>query len=414
MNNPETPEPASAGLGIARLVAPIPQQVFEQEYLDRKPLHVSRSNPDYYKDIVTYDDFDRLLNVSGPGYEYVRVVSQSVDTFYADPGQRRHEIANRLEQIYQRYRAGSTIVLNSVNEHLPSLRALEQAVHADLNGGVEMNVYLTPGGQKQGFKPHYDTHDVIVLQVHGSKSWRLYGTPVPAPLPMPAYEFDNLRPTPDNPVEAEIELEQGDLLYLPRGTMHAATSGTNASAHLTLGIHRPYWLSLMQDALLELAAKDVRFRTALPPGFSRSPEEREKAVDQLRELIAAMLVGFKPEQIVNGAAARTTFITAPKLRGHLVDLDQLLGLRSDTVVYRRPGLRFNVGVAGTAVRLEFHNKVLELGSAVAPAMLMLANGEEKGFSAADLPAEIDLAARLNLVGTLVREGFLTLSPESNA
>jgi ribosomal protein L16 Arg81 hydroxylase len=211
-------ERAALGAGIARLVAPIPQELFEQEYLDRKPLHVSRSDPDYYADLVTLDDFDRLLTLSGPNFETVRVVTQSVDTFYADPAQRRHEVANRLEQIYQRYRAGSTIVLNSVNEHLEKLRVLEQAVHSDLNAGVEMNAYLTPGGQKQGFNPHYDTHDVIVLQVHGSKSWRLYGTPLPSPLPMAAYEYQNQGPNPYIPVEAEIELEQGDLLYLPRGT----------------------------------------------------------------------------------------------------------------------------------------------------------------------------------------------------
>lgn len=403
MTDSEQAERAPAG--IARLIAPVSRQVFEQEYLDRKPLHVARQDPDYYADLITYDDFDRLLTLSGPHFEAVRVVSQSIDTFRADPAQRRHEVANRLEQIYQSYRAGSTIVLNSVNEHLEALRGLEYAIHADLSAGVEMNAYLTPGGMKQGFTPHYDTHDVIVLQVHGSKSWRLYGMPVPAPLPMATVEY------PDVPVEAEIELEQGDLLYLPRGTMHAATSGERSSAHLTIGVHRPYWHSLIQDALLELTAKDQRFRASLPPGLTQSAEAREQAVGQLRELIAAMLVGLKPEQIVSRAAARTTFFTAPKLRGHLADLDRLSSLRSDTVVYRRPGLRFNVAVAGGNIRIEFHNKVLELAAGVAPAMQVLGNGDSAGFTAADLPREIDLVVRLNLVATLLREGFLTFSPE---
>lgn len=411
MTNSEQAERGPAGFGIARLISPVSPEAFEQEYLDRKPLHLARHDPDYYADLITYDDFDRLLTLSGPHFEAVRVVSQSVDTFRADPSQRRHEVANRLEQIYQCYRAGSTIVLNSVNEHLEGLRELEHAIHGDLSAGVEMNVYLTPGGVKQGFNPHYDTHDVVVLQVHGSKSWRLYGTPVPAPLPMASYEYPDQGPNPDIPVEAEIELEQGDLLYLPRGTMHAATSGDQASAHLTIGLHRPYWLSLIQDALLELTAKDPRFRAALPPDLTRSAEAREQAVVQLRELIGAILMGLKPEQIVSRAAARTTFITAPKLRGHLTDLDRLSSLRSDTVVYRRPGLRFNVAVAGSNIRIEFHNKVLELASGVASAVQVLGNGDTAGFTAADLPRDIDLAVRLNLVATLLREGFLTFSPE---
>jgi hypothetical protein len=154
----------------------------------------------------------------------------------------------------------------------------------------------------------------------------------------------------------------------------------------------------------------VRFRSALPAGFSKTPEGREQAAGQLRELIAAMLVGLNPDRIVSTAAARTTFITAPRLRGHLNDLDSLSSLRSDTVVYRRPGLRFNVAVAGTSIRLEFHNKVLELASGVASAVQVLATAEE-GFTAADLPGEIDLATRLNLVATLLREGFLTFIRE---
>jgi ribosomal protein L16 Arg81 hydroxylase len=409
MTHSEQAERDPAGIGIARLIAPVSRQVFEQEYLDRKPLHVARHDPDYYADLITYDDFDRLLSLSGPHFEAVRVVSQSIDTFRADPSQRRHEVANRLEQIYQCYRAGSTIVLNSVNEHLEQMRELEHAIHGELSAGVEMNAYLTPGGMKQGFNPHFDTHDVVVLQVYGSKSWRLYGTPVPAPLP--GYSHDAVGPDSDIPVEAEIELEQGDLLYLPRGTMHAATSGDQASAHLTIGLHRPYWLSLIQDALLELSAKDPRFRASLPPDLTSSAAAREQAVVQLRELMAAILMGLKPEQIVSRAAARTTFITAPKLRGHLADLDRLSSLRSDTVVYRRPGLRFNVAVAGSNIRIEFHNKVLELAAGVAPAVQVLGNGDPAGFTAADLPREIDLAVRLNLVATLLREGFLTFSPE---
>ena len=33
---------------------------------------------------------------------------------------------------------------------------------------------LTPEGA-QGFDPHFDTHEVFVLQVEGHKHWRLYG-----------------------------------------------------------------------------------------------------------------------------------------------------------------------------------------------------------------------------------------------
>ena len=35
---------------------------------------------------------------------------------------------------------------------------------------MQINAYITPP-ENQGFAAHYDTHDVFVLQVSGSKRW---------------------------------------------------------------------------------------------------------------------------------------------------------------------------------------------------------------------------------------------------
>jgi ribosomal protein L16 Arg81 hydroxylase len=406
---------AQARFGLARLIDPIPQQEFEEEYLDRKPLYISRSDDAYYADLLTFDDLDRLLTLSGPAFDNIRVVSGSADTYFAGNDARRHEAANRLESIYRNYRAGSTLVLNSVNERFEPLKHLEHALHSELNAGFEMNVYLTPGGQEQGFKPHYDTHDVFVLQVYGTKKWQLYGRPFPMPLPMPAQEFHALGSSLDIPAEPERELvmQPGDLLYLPRGTVHAATSNDTATAHLTIGMHRPLWFPLIQDALFELAAKDARLRAALPAGFNRSPEALEQTVEQLRELLGSVLVGLRPERIVNGAAARTTFITSPNLRGHLTDLEQVGSVTADTVFYRREGMRFNLAVAGPLIQLEFHNKTVKLPVEIAPVVQFLATADEKGFTVADFPPGLAVNARLEIARTLLHEGFLTLSaPET--
>jgi bifunctional lysine-specific demethylase and histidyl-hydroxylase NO66 len=39
------------------------------------------------------------------------------------------------------------------------------------------NVYITPGNAA-GFTPHYDVHEVFVLQVAGKKRWTLYEPPI--------------------------------------------------------------------------------------------------------------------------------------------------------------------------------------------------------------------------------------------
>ena len=409
--SPTTARTTTAGSGLARLLAPLEPRQFEVEYADQKPLYIDRADPGYFADLLTFDDVDRLLSLSGPNFENVRVASKGIDAIISSPDNRRHEAANRLEAIYRHYRAGSTIVLNSVNERHEPLKQLERTLNAELGAGLEMNVYLTPGGQAQGFRPHYDTHDVLVLQIHGKKSWGIYGAPFPQPLPMPAHEFNTMGALLNIPAEPDrrIEMQPGDVLYLPRGTVHAATSNETATVHLTIGIHRQLWFPLIQEALIDMCARDPRLRAALPIGFARSPEGTADAARQLRELLGLLASEVRAEQFVGAAAGRTAFTASPSLRGHLVDLETVGELTAATPVYRRAGIRYNLGVAGTSIRLEFHNKILELPTSLAHTVAFLLNGEEKAFTTTELPAELDETGRLTLVKRLIGEGFLTLT-----
>jgi NAD(P)-dependent dehydrogenase (short-subunit alcohol dehydrogenase family) len=54
--------------------------------------------------------------------------------------------------------------------------ALEASVRylaADLGHPTQVNAYITPPSSR-GFSPHYDVHDVFVLQVAGEKHWRIH------------------------------------------------------------------------------------------------------------------------------------------------------------------------------------------------------------------------------------------------
>lgn len=101
----------------------------------------------------------------------------------------------------------------------------------------------------QGFAPHFDDVDVYVLQVEGRKRWR-----VAAPLPGHALPRCSSRDFVDAEVGAcmlDVELAPGDLLYLPRGTIHQAESLPGAaSLHLTVSAdHRRSWADLLEASL---------------------------------------------------------------------------------------------------------------------------------------------------------------------
>ncbi len=132
------------------------------------------------------------------------------------------------------------------------------------------SVYLTARGS-QGLAPHHDDVEVFVLQMQGRKHWRLHA---PAPSQAQALEY-----SPDlselGELLMDVVLQPGDLLYLPRGTVHYAVAQDEPSVHITLSTHQnmSYYnlldraMPLMLDAA---ASTDVEMRRGLPHGFLRS------------------------------------------------------------------------------------------------------------------------------------------------
>ncbi|MGW3177344.1 JmjC domain-containing protein [Streptomyces sp. NPDC001153] len=163
---------------MERLIHPVEVKRFIDEYWEQKPLHIERREPDHYADLLTLDDVDRLLTLAGPSFDTIRVVVDGNETSITEISKRGPlGRTNTLEAIYDHYRQGSTVVLNSLDDRWEPLQQLVQALGAEVSAGFQVNVYLTPAGKARGFKPHYDTHDVLIAQVHGSKQWRLYGAP---------------------------------------------------------------------------------------------------------------------------------------------------------------------------------------------------------------------------------------------
>lgn len=183
-----------------------------------------------------------------------------------------------LETLYQLYRTGSTIALNALEQRWEPLSRLSAELSAETSARVQTNVYLTPGGGAQGLSPHYDTHDVCVLQVHGVKRWSLYGTA--HELPLRDQPFDHSKVF-EREVEQEIDLKPGDVLYLPRGTVHAATSTDSASVHIAVGFRPLLWNAVIQEAVNAVLGDDVRFRTGLPMGFANDAQAQKETEETL-------------------------------------------------------------------------------------------------------------------------------------
>jgi hypothetical protein len=205
------------------------------------------------------------------------------------------------------YRRGSTIILNQAHQFDPALSRLCRGLEYVFSSHVQTNIYVTPPNA-QGFRTHYDNHDVLVIQVEGEKAWRLYDMPIAAPFRGEGFEAGKYEP---GELRQEFVLKPGDCAYVPRGLMHdAQTSGDAPSLHITVGLITRTWADVMLEAVSEAALRSPDLRRSLPPGFARADFDRAKA--------------------------REHFATLAKALAEEVKLDPALDLMVDTFIRSRP------------------------------------------------------------------------------
>ena len=257
---------------IASLIAPFDAETFFREYHERKALIVHRDEPARYEGLLSIERIDAMIasrDLRAGSLDMarseppVRPEDFTFETGYIDPG-----------GVADQYRRGATIILPQLHMSDPVLGEFCRAMEALLSCHVQTNIYLTPP-HNQGFRTHYDDHDVFVLQVSGEKYWRLYDTPVENP-----YRGEGFRPDDHKvgePVE-EFVLKAGECAYVPRGLMHdASTHGDEPSLHITLGLIVKTWADLMLEAVSEVALRHPAFRRSLPVGYARPDFDRTDA-----------------------------------------------------------------------------------------------------------------------------------------
>jgi bifunctional lysine-specific demethylase and histidyl-hydroxylase NO66 len=179
------------------------------------------------------------------------------------------------------HRGGATIILQQAHQIEPSLGRFCRGLEFVFSAHVQTNLYLTPPNA-QGFKTHYDNHDVFVLQMAGEKAWRLYEKPVDTPFRGEEFQSGVHQ---SGEVQQEFLLKAGDCAYVPRGMMHdAMTSGDAPSLHVTVGLITRTWADLMLEAVSEAALRTPELRRSLPPGYARRDFDRTEARAHLQRL----------------------------------------------------------------------------------------------------------------------------------
>jgi ribosomal protein L16 Arg81 hydroxylase len=160
---------------LEAVIDPVSTEDFFSAYFESQRLLVRRNRPDFFEELLTLDDVDRILTTAQSTREEVAVVNAANKIKTADYVYGNDRV--KVDQLFRLHEAGGTIILNHLHRRQPPLAKLCAALELEFCAPFQPNIYLTPP-KAQGFHPHFDTHDVLVLQLAGSKRWQLYGTPI--------------------------------------------------------------------------------------------------------------------------------------------------------------------------------------------------------------------------------------------
>ncbi|MFS0694177.1 JmjC domain-containing protein [Streptomyces nitrosporeus] len=207
-----------------------------------------------------------------------------LDTYSVREVTRRRTVWNRLHPapLHAELAAGASLVVDAIDELHPGVEALATELEAHLRTRVQVNLYAS-WTSREGFGVHWDDHDVVVVQVDGSKRWKLYGPTRTAPLHR---DTTAPEPPPEDPV-AEFVLTPGDMLYLPRGWWHSVSASEGErSLHLTCGLSVDTGADLI--VWLSEVLRDHEIVRADLPRF-RSAKEQMNTASELRDLLVREL-----------------------------------------------------------------------------------------------------------------------------
>lgn len=166
-------------------------------------------------------------------------------------------------------RAGASLAIDSIDEIVPSIREAARELERFVAEGVQVNAYVT-WGEISGFGPHWDDHDTLIVQLEGTKNWKVFGAGRDSPM-FQDFELDHKQP---EAIVWEGDLAAGDVLHVPRGWWHEVTGRGQGSLHLTFGFTRQTVL----DAIMSMV-EGLR-RNAL---FRRDIDKFDRAVLRQQE-----------------------------------------------------------------------------------------------------------------------------------
>lgn len=376
---------------LASMIAPFDTAEFLTNYYGQKPLFIARQQPDFYQHVLTAEQLDEVL------FHWPNVAS--IVNADKDEGGRKN-LKNSVTQshtpsVLNALDDGDTLILDQLDQRVPSLSQFNGALEADLHCPLQSNIYITPPNAK-GFKAHVDDHHVFILQTQGSKAWRVNN--------LPAKDINKLSKNPQSHIDEEnhrcLTLNAGDLLYIPAYTAHEALSQESYSVHITLSPHAPKLKHILQHLMEQEQFQSILEETLPLQYFSLEQ-------GQLTELIQAGLKSLS-HKVDDSYAETYRQYQQDNLRAYFKGalIERMMPSSTETssdycsndYVYR------HIETTDTELRIHLPKKIATFPIEFSEAVLFCL--EQPTFNSADIPGMTEVETPI-LLTRLLAEGLIT-------
>lgn len=288
----------------------------------------------------------------------------------------------------------------------PALEYLARALEVLLHQPVTTSAFWSRGGMRAPV--HYDDHDLVVVQLRGAKRWYVSSKPS---------ELNNTwKGIPGDPLDlgphATVDVRPGDLLYLPRGTLHSVDSDTE-SLHLSIGFTPLTVRDAAIAALDHLSDLDQTLRMTVGGrlafqlkgvGFERVAPAVVEAVERLR--VACRTPGFL------GAAMQRRSARAVASLEALPALTSTPALNLDSFLIHTNTAFCHLTANAGRIDFSYPGGHLYIHRGAEESLLYMVNTTK--FRVGDIPGQIADDVRLSLAGKLLEIGFLEPAPGAQA
>jgi len=376
-------------LEFESVVAPLGAEVFLRDFWLKQFVHIP-GKPGRFTALLSWDELSAILEqhrLTPPRLKLYRDGQPLDPALYLTPamfGVPRLDAGRLAIQLAQ----GASLILDDAQELAPRVRDLMGVFQDSLRTDAFANLYAGWHSQN-AFNRHWDAQEAMVLQLAGRKRWRVW-----RPTRLHPLQNDSEPPAPPTAGPAwEGVLNDGDVLYIPRGWWHDAFPLNEPSLHLTVSLTPPTALDYLGWVMSRLRDQ-ADLRASLPSAGDAWQSEMAARISTLvaDTLRAAPLTEFQRQWEAN--IRPNPYINLPA-----APYEQLAPVAESSLVRLASLHRLSLAPLGDNFEFAAGGRLWTVPKALQPVLAKLTNNRE--FRVAELAAALaGPAAKADLLKSL--------------